>query len=411
MPTYLVRARDTKGNPRRERITADSPGEARTALREQGLFVQELREDRSFTEKLTSFKLEDIQMAMTSVSVKDKAIFSRQFAVLINAGVAMVRGLGVLSDQCTNPKMKQALTEISADVQQGTNLSDAMRKHPKCFDGLYVSMVQSGEVGGVLDEVMNRLAKLLEDVARLQNQIKSAMTYPIAVGSLATIIFLGMCIFLLPIFDNIFKELGAKLPPFTEFMMNISRFLRSPYVLVVVAAIIIASFAYKRYYSTKIGRVTMDGFFLKMPLFGDLIQKTATARFCRTFGALSRSGVPILTALEIVRDTAGNQVIANAVDEARLEVQTGGMISIALQRAQVFPLMAIQMISIGEETGEIDTMLMKVADFYEDEVEQAVKGLTSIMEPIMIVVLGGMVGSILVAMYLPIFSIMDAVKA
>ena len=410
MPTYLVRARDTKGNPRRERITADSPGEARTALREQGLFVQELREDRSFTEKLTSFKLEDIQMAMTSVSVKDKAIFSRQFAVLINAGVAMVRGLGVLSDQCTNPKMKQALTEISADVQQGTNLSDAMRKHPKCFDGLYVSMVQSGEVGGVLDEVMNRLAKLLEDVARLQNQIKSAMTYPIAVGSLATIIFLGMCIFLLPIFDNIFKELGAKLPPFTEFMMNISRFLRSPYVLVVVAAIIIASFAYKRYYSTKIGRVTMDGFFLKMPLFGDLIQKTATARFCRTFGALSRSGVPILTALEIVRDTAGNQVIANAVDEARLEVQTGGMISIALQRAQVFPLMAIQMISIGEETGEIDTMLMKVADFYEDEVEQAVKGLTSIMEPIMIVVLGGMVGSILVAMYLPIFSIMDAVK-
>jgi type IV pilus assembly protein PilC len=350
-------------------------------------------------------------MAMTSVSVKDKAIFSRQFAVLINAGVAMVRGLGVLSDQCTNPKMKQALTEISADVQQGTNLSDAMRKHPKCFDGLYVSMVQSGEVGGVLDEVMNRLAKLLEDVARLQNQIKSAMTYPIAVGSLATIIFLGMCIFLLPIFDNIFKELGAKLPPFTEFMMNISRFLRSPYVLVVVAAIIIASFAYKRYYSTKIGRVTMDGFFLKMPLFGDLIQKTATARFCRTFGALSRSGVPILTALEIVRDTAGNQVIANAVDEARLEVQTGGMISIALQRAQVFPLMAIQMISIGEETGEIDTMLMKVADFYEDEVEQAVKGLTSIMEPIMIVVLGGMVGSILVAMYLPIFSIMDAVKA
>lgn len=410
MPTYVVRARDTKGNPRRERITADSPGEARTALREQGLFVQELTEDRSFMEKLSSFKLEDIQTAMTSVTVKDKAIFSRQFAVLINAGVAMVRGLGVLSDQCTNPKMKQALQEISADVQQGTNLSDAMRKHPKCFDGLYVSMVQAGEVGGVLDEVMNRLAKLLEDVARLQNQIKSAMTYPVAVGSLATIIFLGMCIFLLPIFDNIFKELGAKLPPFTEFMMNISRFLRSPYVLVLIVAIMIAIFAYKRYYSTRVGRETMDRFFLKMPLFGDLIQKTATARFCRTFGALSRSGVPILTALEIVRDTAGNQVIANAVDEARAEVQTGGMISIALQRAQVFPLMAIQMISIGEETGEIDTMLMKVADFYEDEVEQAVKGLTSIMEPIMIVVLGGMVGSILVAMYLPIFSIMDAVK-
>lgn len=410
MPTYVVRARDLKGNPKRERIVAESPGDARTALRERGLFVQELTEDRGLAERISAFKLEDVQNAMTSVTVKDKAVFSRQFAVLINAGVAMVRGLGVLSDQCPNPKMKKALQEVSADVQQGTNLSDAMRKHPSCFDGLYVSMVQAGEVGGVLDEVMNRLAKLLEDTARLQNQIKSAMTYPVAVGSLATIIFLGMCIFLLPIFARIFDDLGAKLPPFTAFMISISNFLRSPYVLLLVAAIFAAAFAYQKYYSTKVGRVTMDRFFLKMPLFGDLIQKTATARFCRTFGALSRSGVPILTALEIVRDTAGNQVIANAVDEAKQEVQTGGMISLALQRAQVFPIMAIQMISIGEETGEIDTMLMKVADFYEDEVEQAVKALTSIMEPIMIVVLGGMVGSILVAMYLPIFSVMDAVK-
>ena len=202
-----------------------------------------------------------------------------------------------------------------------------------------------------------------------------------------------MCIFLLPIFANIFKELDAKLPPFTAFMIGISDFLRTPlYMVIMIAAIAFLAFAYKRYYSTDIGRVTMDGVFLKMPLFGDLIQKTATARFCRTFGALSRSGVPILTALEIVRDTAGNQVISNAVDEARREVQTGGMISLALQREHVFPIMAIQMISIGEETGEIDTMLMKVADFYEDEVEQAVKGITSLIEPIMIVVLGGMVG-------------------
>jgi type IV pilus assembly protein PilC len=194
-------------------------------------------------------------------------------------------------------------------------------------------------------------------------------------------------------------------------MMGISNFLRTPaYMGIMILTIVVLVFAYQRYYSTAVGRVTMDGFFLKMPLFGDLIQKTATARFCRTFGALSRSGVPILTALEIVRDTAGNQVIANAVDEARKEVQTGGMISLALQREQVFPVMAIQMISIGEETGEIDTMLMKVADFYEDEVEQAVKGITSLIEPIMIVVLGGMVGSILVAMYLPIFGIMDAIK-
>jgi type IV pilus assembly protein PilC len=410
MPTYVVRARDSKGNPRREKITAESPVDARTALREKGLFVQELNEDRGLVDRLSNFDLKDIQTALTAVTIKDKAIFSRQFAVLINAGVAMVRGLGVLSDQCPNPKLKKALQEISADVQQGTNLSEAMRKHPHCFDGLYTSMVQAGEVGGVLDEVMNRLSKLLEDVARLQNQIKSAMTYPVAVGIIAITIFLGMCIFLLPIFANIFAELNAQLPPFTAFMIGISNFLRSPYVLILVLAIVVFLFAYRQYYKTRVGRETMDRFFLKMPLFGDLIQKTATARFCRTFGALSRSGVPILTSLEIVRDTAGNQVIANAIDEARKEVQTGGMISLALQREKVFPVMAIQMISIGEETGEIDTMLMKVADFYEDEVEQAVKALTSIMEPIMIVVLGGMVGSILVAMYLPIFGIMDAIK-
>ena len=410
MPTYLVRARDTKGNARKERITADTPSDARTALREQGLFVQEITEDKGLLERLSSFDMKEISTALTSVTVKDKAIFSRQFAVLINAGVAMVRGLGVLSDQCPNPKLKRALQEISADVQQGTNLSDAMRKHPKCFDSLYTSMVQAGEVGGVLDEVMNRLAKLLEDVARLQNQIKSAMTYPVVVGSIAVLIFLGMTMFLLPIFADIFDKLHANLPPFTQLMIGISKFLRSFYVVFLVVAIFVFVFAYNRFYSTRVGRETMDRAFLKMPLFGDLIQKTATARFCRTFGALSRSGVPILTALEIVRDTAGNQVIANAVDEARKEVQTGGMISLALQKEQVFPVMAIQMISIGEETGEIDTMLMKVADFYEDEVEQAVKALTSVMEPLMIVVLGGMVGSILVAMYLPIFSIMDAIK-
>ncbi|NJO40611.1 MAG: type II secretion system F family protein [Cyanobacteria bacterium CRU_2_1] len=416
MPTYVVRARDTKGNLRREKITADTPSEARTSLRERGLFVQELTEDRGLIETLNSLDLKEIQHVLTSVTVKDKAVFSRQFAVLINAGVAMVRGLGILSEQCPNPKLKKALQEVSSDVQQGTNLSDSMRKHPHCFDNLYVSMVQAGEIGGVLDEVMNRLAKLLEDVARLQNQIKSAMTYPVAVGFIAITVFLGMTLFLLPIFADIFESLDAELPVFTAFMMGISAFLRGPEqlpglnILVIIAVTVVLVFAYRQYYKTKVGRETMDRLFLKMPLFGDLVQKTATARFCRTFGALSRSGVPILTALEIVRDTAGNQVISNAIDEARKEVQTGGMISLALQREKVFPIMAIQMISIGEETGEIDTMLMKVADFYEDEVEQAVKALTSIMEPIMILVLGGMVGSILVAMYLPIFSIMDAIK-
>ena len=411
MQTYVVRARDSKGNPVKRKISALSPAEARSSLREQGLFVQELSQDRSFFETLNTLDLKQIQNSMAKVTVKDKAIFSRQFAALVNAGVALVRGLGVLADQCPNPKLKRALQEISSDVQQGTNLSDAMRKHPQCFDGLYVSMIQAGEVGGVLDDVLNRLSKLLEDVARLQNQIKSAMAYPITVGIIALLVFLGMTIFLLPIFAGIFEELDAELPMFTQIMLNISNILRTPiYSIALIIVVMVLAFAYRQYYKTRVGRETIDRFSLKMPLFGDLIQKSCTARFCRTFGALSRSGVPILTSLEIVRDTAGNQVIANAVDEARREVQSGGMISLALQREKVFPIMAIQMMSIGEETGEIDTMLMKVADFYEDEVEQAVKALTSIMEPIMIVFLGGMVGSILVAMYLPMFAVMDNIK-
>ncbi|MBW4461687.1 MAG: type II secretion system F family protein [Nodosilinea sp. WJT8-NPBG4] len=405
MPTYVAIGRDTSGAQRKERIAAENPNEARNLLKDQGLYVMDIKEESGF-----NIDLESIKTSMTKVTVKDKAIFSRQFAALVNAGVALVRGLGVLADDCSNPKLKKALLAINADVQQGTNLSDAMRKHPACFDNLYVALIQAGEVGGVLDEVLNRLAKLLEDLARLQNQIKSAMAYPVTVGFLAVIIFVGMTVFLLPIFADMFEDLGTDLPLFTQIMMMISRFLRQPLNWVfMVAAISALSFAYRRYYATLNGRRVIDRLSLKMPLFGDLIQKTATARFCRTFGSLSRSGVPILTALEIVRDTAGNQVIAEAVDDARKDVQGGGMISLALQKHAVFPGMAIQMISIGEETGELDAMLMKVADFYEDEVEQAVKALTSIMEPIMIVVLGGMVGSILVSMYLPMFKIMDAI--
>lgn len=403
MPTFVAQVRDARGNTVKQKIAASNLAEARSTLRDQGLFVQDIKQNAG----MGGLDFKKIQTSMASVTIKDKAVFSRQFAALVSAGVAMVRGLGVLSEQCTNPKLKVALTAVSSDIQEGVSLSDAMRKHPECFDDLYVSMVQAGEVGGVLDEVLGRLAKLLEDTARLQNQIKSALAYPVVVGSLATIIFLAMTIFIIPVFAGIFKEIGGDLPAFTQAMLDISEFLRSPKVLILVILVPIVVFSYKRYYSTRVGRETIDRFSLKMPLFGDLIQKSATARFCRTFGALTRSGVPILTCLEIVRDTAGNQVIANAVDEARREIQTGGMISIALQKENVFPIMAIQMISIGEETGEIDAMLMKVADFYEDEVEQAVKALTSIMEPIMILFLGGMVGSILLAMYLPMFKVFE----
>lgn len=410
MPTFIANVRDTTGRSRKETLKADTLQDARNVLIGKGFSVQDLKKAPVFD--LSSIDLdqlnENFAAATASVTVKDKAVFSRQFAAMVNAGVGMVRCLGVLTDQCTNPKLKKALTQISAEVQEGTNLSEAMGKHPACFDDLYVAMVQAGEVGGVLDEVLNRLAKLLEDSARLQNQLKAAMSYPTTVGSLAVIIFLAMTIFLIPTFAAIFEEIGVELPLFTRIMLEISAFLLNPYKSLTLLAIIIALFtAYKWYYGTPQGRVVCDRIFLKLPLFGDLISKTATARFCRTFGTLTRAGVPILTSLEIVRDTAGNQVIANAVEASRMEIQGGGMISVALQRENVFPILAIQMISIGEETGELDKMLMKVADFYEDEVEQAVKALTSILEPVMIVVVGGMVGSILLAMYLPMFKVFE----
>jgi len=404
MPKFKCDLKNAQGISVKQTIIAESVREARDKMREQGFSIVTIKEVAD------GFSLEKLTMSMKKVSVKDKAIFSRQLATLVNAGVSIVRGLGVLTDQCENPKLKIALKDILADVQQGANLSDAMRKHPECFDKLYCAMVEAGEAGGVLDDVLGRLAKLLEDSARLNNQIKSAMTYPVTVSILAVLIFVGMCVFILPTFEGVFKQLGGELPTFTQILVNISLFLRSPQVLIIPIVIFIFGFVYGFIYSTPAGKLYLDGLFLKLPLFGDLLRKTAVARFSRTFGSLSRAGVPILGALEITGETAGNQVLTNALTAARQVVREGGQIAPAIEKENVFPVMAIQMITIGEETGELDKMLMKVADFYENEVEEAVKALTSIMEPIMIVVLGGMVGSILVGMYLPIFSIMDKIK-
>ena len=403
MPTFIAEVRDLRGNAKKEKIEATSPEQARTILQNRYATVGKVRKSFSL-----DFNFEELNAKFSNLTIKDKAIFSRQFAAMVNAGVALVRCLGVLSEQCPNPKLKKALIAISKEVQEGTNLSEAMRKHPQCFDTLYVSMVQAGEVGGVLDEVLNRLAKLLEDMARLKNQVKSAMAYPTVVGVLAILVFFGMTVFLIPIFAAIFKDLGTELPALTQFMVNLSEILRDiPKLLMMFGIIIGIVFAIRWYYKTPIGRVQIDGFLLKMPLFGDLNQKSAVARFCRIFGTLTRSGVPILNSLDIVRDTSGNQVIANAIEASKVEIQNGGMLSLAIQKEQVFPVMAIQMMSIGEETGELDSMMMKVADFYEDEVEQAVKALTSIIEPLMMVILAGMVGVILLSMYLPLFKVFD----
>jgi type IV pilus assembly protein PilC len=410
MPTFIADVRDNQGNVRQEKISAKSAIVAQKQLKEKYQFVKNVRPEQGFDMSKLSFNMEDIEVAMSPVSVKDKAVFSRQFAAMVNAGVAMVRCLGILSEQTSNPRMKRSLRIISQDIQQGMNLSDAMSRQPQCFDKLYVSMIQAGETGGVLDEVLNRLAKVLEDMARLKNQIKGAMAYPVAVGILAVVVFLAMTIFLIPIFGKIFKDLGAELPGLTVFMLALSDILTSWMAIIPVIVIVGFVTALRMYYKTTTGRVTIDRLLLKSPILGDLLEKTAVARFCRVFGTLTRSGVPILLALDIVRDTAGNQVISNAIEKSKYEVQQGGMLSLALQRERVFPPLAIQMINVGEETGEIDAMMMKVADFYEDEVEQAVKALTSVLEPIMMVFLAGMVAVILLSMYLPMFAVFDKIQ-
>ncbi|PSO98694.1 MAG: pilus assembly protein PilC [Cyanobacteria bacterium SW_6_48_11] len=403
MPTFEVEIQNATGKSSRKKVKAPSAEHVRRVLSNKYPTI------RSIKKSGLDFNLDfsKIGERFTKVKIKDKAVFSRQFAAMVNAGVGIVRCLDVLSEECSNPKLKKALLAINADVQQGTNLSDAMSKHPECFDELYISMVEAGEEGGVLDEVLNRVATLLEDMARLQGQIKSAMAYPTTVGLFAVVIFFAMTIFLIPIFANIFKDLGVELPVLTQVMLLISATLRSWKIIFPIGFVFAAVLGLRRYYKTKTGRLQIDRFLLKMPLLGQLNEKNAVARFCRIFGTLTRSGVPILNCLDIVRNTTGNKVIANAVEASKQEIQQGGMVSLALQREKVFPVLAIQMISIGEETGELDGMMVKVADFYEDEVKQAVQALTSLIEPIMMVGVAAMVGVILLSMYLPMFKIFD----
>ena len=342
--------------------------------------------------------------------VREKAVFASKLAALVDAGVPIVRSLDLMASQQRLPMFKRALVQIGLDVNQGTAMAAAMRQWPKVFDNLSIAMVEAGEAGGVLDESLKRLAKLLEDNARLQNQIKGALGYPVAVLVIAILVFLGMTIFLIPTFAGIFKDLGAELPLFTQLMVDLSALLRSSFSLLVAGGLLISIWLISRYYATHNGRRVIDRLMLKLPLFGDLIMKTATAQFCRIFSSLTRAGVPNLMSLEISSETAGNAIISDAILESRSLVQDGVLLSAALIRQKVLPDMALSMLSIGEETGEMDQMLSKVADFYEDEVSVAVKALTSMLEPAMIVVVGGIVGSILLAMYLPMFTVFDQIQ-
>ena len=404
---FVAIYKNRQGKEQRLRLQAADLVSAKRSLRQRGIIPISLNADTGGGEK--------VQRGLTlslekTPAVKDKAVFASQMAALVSAGVPIVRSLEILAEQQKLPMFKRALLRISKDVNQGSSLGAALRRWPQVFDNLSVAMVEAGEAGGVLDEVLKRLAKLLEDNAKLQNQIRGALGYPVTVLVIAIAVFLGMTIFLIPTFAGIFEDLGAELPAFTQLMVNLSSLLRSSFSVYLSGMLLLLVWLLKRAYATKLGRRRIDGLMLKLPLFGDLIRKTATAQFCRTFSSLTRAGVPILMALDIVRDTVGNRVLAEAIEGSKLEVQQGGTLSLALERRKVFPAMAMSMLLIGEESGEVDAMLSKVADFYEDEIAATVKAMTAMLEPAMIVVVGGIVGSILLAMYLPMFSVFENIQ-
>ena len=422
MASFIATYQTNTGSDRTMRVQASDLATARKMLRRRGIKPTAMKMDKTGNNQRTdqqSTKEGGLQGLLSldigkafekKPGVKDKAIFASKLSTLVDAGVPIVRSLDLMASQQRLPMFKRALTQIGLDVNQGSAMGAAMRKWPKVFDRLSIAMVEAGETGGVLDESLKRLAKLLEDTARLQNQIKGAMGYPVAVMVIAILVFLGMTIFLIPIFADIFKELGAELPLFTQMMVNLSGWLRSSASLLLAGAIILAVWLISRYYATKKGRRVIDRLLLKLPLFGDLIMKTATAQFCRIFSSLTKAGVPILLSLEISSDTAGNSIVSDTILESRSLVQDGMLLSTALIRQKVLPDMALSMLAIGEETGEMDKMLSKVADFYEDEVAAMVKAMTSMLEPAMIVVVGFIVGSILLAMYLPMFTVFDQIK-
>jgi type IV pilus assembly protein PilC len=413
MTTFQVTYATRSGRNRRMTLQAESPAVARQMLRKRGILPTSLvrKESPTNTQQAPSSTGGGWQsMFEAKITIKEKALFASKLSAMVDAGVPIMRSLDLMRRQQKSPLFRRALTAMTEEVNQGGSLGSSMRRWPKVFDNLTIAMVEAGEAGGVLDETLKRLSRLLEENARLQNQIKSALGYPITVFVIAILVFLGMTIFLIPTFADIFDQLGAELPMFTQMMLNLSKLLRSSFSVVLVGGLLIGAFAFNRYYATPSGRRVVDGLMLKLPLFGDLLQKTASAQFCRTMSSLSRAGVPILMSLEILKETASNSVVCDAISNSRSDISEGVPLSTALAMKRVFPDMMVSMLAIGEETGEMDAMLSKVADFYEDEVTTMVKGLTSMIEPIMIVLVGLIVGSILLAMYLPMFSVFENIR-
>jgi type IV pilus assembly protein PilC len=419
MPTFTASYTNSRGRTQAIDVEAGDALQAKRRLRQRGIRVTAIKvKATSLTGSQRieqQLKRKQRRSALTSLverrpGIKHRAVFASKMGALVSTGVPIIRSIDLMASQQKLPLFKRALESISLELNQGRSLAAAMRGWPNVFDRLTVAMVEAGEAGGVLDEALRRLGQLLEQNSRLQNKIKSALAYPITVLIIAIAVFLGMMLFIIPIFADLYSQLGGELPAFTLFFVRISNLLRSSATLFVVAGLAVAIFLLFRFYRTYYGRRLIDALMLRVPLFGDLIQKTATARFCRTYSTLTRAGVPILLSLDVVREITGNAIISDTISNSREDVMEGVPLSVALGRTKAFPDLALSMLSVGEETGEMDTMLSKVADFYEDEVENATKALTSLLEPMMIIIVGGIVGVILVAMYLPMFNIFDQIR-
>jgi len=397
MPVFAYAGKAKGGKSVTAEVNADNREAAIDQLRSQGVTVTSIDEKKK--------KADTKKQAVTD---KDIVVFTRQFATMIGAGLPLVQCLEILASQCDNKSFGAIVGEVKADVETGTTFADGLKKHPKVFSGLYCNMVQAGEIGGALDTTLIRLAAQLEKAAKLKSQIKAAMVYPTAILGVAIIVVSVLLVFVIPIFAKMFGDFGGTLPAPTQFVMAVSEFMQS-YILVIIAAAGGSIYGLKKYYLTKGGRYQIDKLMLKVPVAGDLIRKISVAQFTRTFGTLLQSGVPIMEGLEIVARIAGNIIVQNAILEARTSVGEGKTLSEPLGKTGVFPPMVVQMINVGEATGALDAMLGKIADFFDDEVDAAVSALTALLEPMLMVFLGTVIGFIVIAMYLPIFKMASVV--
>jgi type IV pilus assembly protein PilC len=407
MPTYAYTVRDAAGVLKKGVSEAESDAILARRLREQGFQVANIKKTAGAAVKKPG---QGGGMVFGKVKLNDLSIFCRQFSTMIDAGVSLVRCLSVLQEQTANPKLRRIIADIQSEVEAGQTLSRAMQKYPRVFNNLFIGLIRAGEVGGVLEESLQRLSQFLEKDVELRRKVKAAMTYPAIVMFVAVAIVVGLVTIILPKFISLFKELGVSdFPVPTLILMSISHFLTTYWY---IAALIFIAFmaVFRMFVRTKFGKRVYDMFKLKMPVFGKLNHKIALARFSRTLGTLLVSGVPILQALETVAGAVDNDIISDAVMEARARIREGDRIGDPLQKSKMFPPMVVQMISIGEESGALDQMLSKIADFYEQEVDAALASLTSAIEPIMIVFLGGAVGFIVISMFLPLVSLIQGLS-